>query len=147
MLLKIGDKTYKSATIDRLTLADIIFLQGALTQYPTLSTCRNWGDIKALVKSWDHMDNRTRAEHPEGLFLVGLVIWASRRTAGEKVDFLDALDVAVTDVTFLPEPGDRKPASAEGKAPKGSGRAAGNRQQGKAKPRTSKKPSPAASSS
>ena len=51
-----------------------------------------------------------------GLLYVGIVVWATRRRAGERLSLEQACDVELSELTFLLEPGDAVTAAAQQEA-------------------------------
>jgi hypothetical protein len=135
---KIGETLYDGANLDRLSLKDILLLENATE---ALGRPLKWHEIQQWTEELDRlamaaahginkaardaaMEERNR--HPGNIWVMALVIWASRRLAGESISFEDAIDFPMADLEFLPDPKDERAANPT-KArptPKGSGRAA-----------------------
>lgn len=91
-----------------------------------ISRCRTMDDVLGLLAEVKTLKTDELMKHPEGCFLLGVLVWAARTVAGERVTLLDACDFKIGDLSFINEPGD--PAGApEGKARRGSGQGAGRR--------------------
>lgn len=121
--LRIGERVYETAAIDQITLADIATLQaelGVLAASGTpITSARTWGDVQRLYGEFSAMPKAAQQDHPEGMFLTCLTVWATRRIAGEKLGLLDAVDVPVSQIRWIQTPDDhqaadpkRRPASA-----------------------------------
>lgn len=91
-----------------------------------ISRCRTMGDVLGLLAEVKALKTDELMKHPEGVFLLGVLVWAARTVAGERVTLLDACDFKIGALAFINEPGDPagKP---EGKARRGSGQGAGRR--------------------
>ena len=90
-----------------------------------ISRCRTMDDVLGLLGEVKALKPTELMAHPEGCFLLGVLVWAARTVAGERITLLDACDFRISDLSFVNEPSD--PAGApEGKARRGSGLGAGN---------------------
>jgi hypothetical protein len=158
MRFKIGSVTYDAADTDRLSLKDILQLEAetkALGRPLKWSEFERWTvEINDLVsgaadetksEAERQQAERELVEHDGYIWVMALMIWSSRRVAGETLTFGDAIDFPVGDLEFEKEPaGEKKPANPT-KArptPKGSGRAAAKHARGLG---ATKRTSPAAS--
>ena len=91
-----------------------------------ISRCRTMDDVLGLLAEVKTLKTDELIAHPEGCFLLGVMVWAARTVAGERITLLDACDFRLGDLAFINEPTD--PAGApEGKARRGSGQGAGRR--------------------
>lgn len=91
-----------------------------------ISRCRTMDDVLGLLAEVKGLKPTELMAHPEGCFLLGVMVWAARTVAGERITLLDACDFRLGDLAFINEPTD--PAGApEGKARRGSGQGAGRR--------------------
>lgn len=112
MIVVIGDKHYPHVNIEDLSLGHVMALQRELT-LTNISSAKTWAEVRALVNEYAESPNK--ADHPEYLFLMSLIVWAARVTAGEQISLLDAVDVPVSQIKFVTEPHDKLPGP-EGKA-------------------------------
>ncbi len=118
MIIQIGTQSYPMVSIGDME-SDLSFrqqmeLQRELTLH-NVSRCKTMQDILDLLDEIPSMTLTDLEQHPEGLFLLGLMVWASKVAAGEKLGFLDALDFDPRELAFIPEPGDEVPDAAAGK--------------------------------
>ena len=138
MRFMIGTTTYSAADLDRLALKDILLLE---QQTADLGHALKWATVERWTTELDALAKiavdkskpkaareaamAERNDHPGHLWVMALVIWASRRLAGEPITFVEAVDFPIGDLTFLPEPEDHKSANpTKARAPrKGSARA------------------------
>ena len=125
MIVVVGDRHYPGVQIEDLTLLDVMALQRELT-LNNISRCKTWEDVQGLVAEFNGLPKAERKSHPEMLFYTSLLVWAARAWSGEKVSLLDAIDVPITQISFVLEPQDHAgKATAPGKkrpSPKGSAR-------------------------
>jgi len=124
MKFKIENRVYNAASIDELSLKDILQLESETT---ALGRPLRMNDFKVMSEEIDAL--KTDAEkqaHPDAPWVLAVTIWASRREQGETMTFGDAIDFPLKQLTFLPEPQDHKVKANPTKARprKGSSRAA-----------------------
>ena len=138
MRFKIGSRMYNGASLDRLTLKDILLLEQSTQD---LGRPLKWSEIERWTSELDELSKqaafgktpaecdaamRARTDHPGNIWVMAMVIWASRRLAGEQVSFEDAIDFPMGDLEFLPDTKDHLPAGPTKARPrprKASGRA------------------------
>lgn len=91
-----------------LTLRQQIALQRELT-LTNISSARNFAELCALVVEYVGLpSNEDRIDHPESAFMTGVMIWATRISAGEDITLLDAIDVRLEQLEWYREPGDQE---------------------------------------
>jgi hypothetical protein len=113
VILLVGDKRYAHTSIEDLSLLHVMALQRELA-LTDISSCKTWADVRALMDEYQRMEPAERGNHPEALFLLSLTVWAARVASGERIEFLEAVDVPVNQIRFVAEPHDK---ATEGKAP------------------------------
>lgn len=113
MIVIVGDRRYPGVQIEDLSLAHCMALQRELT-ITNISSCKTWADVRRMAAEYQQLSVADRGNHPEFLFLLSLYVWAARVSAGERLDLLDAVDVPVSQISFVAEPHDRE--EPEGKA-------------------------------
>ena len=120
MIVVVDGKHYPAASIEDLTLADIMTLQRELTIYDgqLMTRCKTWEDVQGLFTEFQSLPEADRKHHPEIYFYTALLIWASRASSGEKVGLMESVNISPRKIAFIPEPQDHTPGKA--KAPKGS---------------------------
>ena len=91
-----------------------------------ISRCRTMDDVLGLLAEVKGLKPSELMTHPEGCFLLGVLVWAARTVAGERVTLLGACDFRIGDLAFINESADAEDAPA-GKARRGSGQGAGRR--------------------
>jgi hypothetical protein len=147
--LKIGDQTYPLKSVDELSLLDLLLLEREtrdLGRPLTLSVISDMEkDVGAATMGKATVEERRRArqEHPDAPWLLAVSLWASRRAAGDKLTFEEAISFPLSELSFVREPGDPEDTPAEAdptRARPGSGRA-GKPQASRSSTRTSSKPS------
>lgn len=114
---KIGAKVYTMTSLDDVSLRDIVMFN---TEAAALGLGKTWADVEQLAAEIQAADDDAAENHPDKMLMIGVTVWASRRVAGDDVTFGEAIDVPLSAIEFLPEPGDRKPGKA--KAHKGQGK-------------------------
>jgi hypothetical protein len=146
MQFRIKDVTYNGAALDQLSLKDILLLEKGTAE---LGRPLKWGEIEQWTTELDRLvaiqadETRTalvrekaakeHQDHPGAMWVMALVIWASRRLAGESISFEEAISFPVRDLQWVAEPANRasrraaNPTKARPATPKGSGRAASQR--------------------
>lgn len=106
MKIKIGDKTYQRVDVDQLTLLNVIKLQ---TETAELGHPLTMAALRDMSDEIEKLPIGKQDEHPDVLWLIGTSIWASRLAAGEQVTFAEALSFPMSQMEFIPEPGDEQP--------------------------------------
>ena len=115
MKLSIAGQVYDPASVDRLTLREIIALETATVD---LGRPLKWAQIKAMSEAAQELDPEEFAGSDDALWVIALVIYASKLRAGEDVTFADAVDVELGQIDWIPEPGDERPATQDHLGPK-----------------------------
>lgn len=100
MKLSIDGVLYDPASLDRLTLREIMALEKATED---LGRPLKWSAIRAMAEA---AAGAGLAESDDALWVIGLTIYASKLRAGEQVTFADALDVELGAIDWILEPGD-----------------------------------------
>ena len=153
MKLKIGDRTYALKSVEELTLLDILTLEretrdlGRPLTMSVIEAMRKDIEQATVGKATVEERAQARREHPDAPWVLAVMLWASRRHAGEKVTFEEAISFPISQMSFEREPGDPAdmPEAADPTAARpGSGRAAKPRAK-QSSTKTSKKASTAAS--
>jgi hypothetical protein len=122
MKFKIGTVTYDAASIDMVTLKDILLLEKETGE---LGHPLRWSDVKLMAEEMAALKtDKQREDHPDSIWMLAITIWASRRVAGELLTFGDAVDFSMSDLTFIDDPQDHKAPARPTKARVGSARAA-----------------------
>ncbi len=103
-ILAIGDKHYPLVGLrelqQKMSLRQQMVLQRELA-VTNISSCRTMKDILLLLQSIPRMTKGAIADHPEGMFLIGVMVWASRVCAGEDISLLEAVDVPFDELRFI----------------------------------------------
>jgi len=129
MKFKIGTATYNAAALDLISLKDVLVLE---QESADLGRALRFNDIKEMAEDISELKtDKERHAHPAMPWVLAVTIWASRRIAGERMSFGDAIDFPLRDLTWLKEPQDHKAATSpkartrKGSAPVGKRPAAG----------------------
>lgn len=120
MRFKIGDTTYNAATLDRISLSNILLLEKETTEY---GRPMKWSEIRAMAQVVEQLDPKEFENHDEAPWFIALTVWASRLDAGEKITFAQAIDFPLGDLELIPDPQDHKKAANPTRARPASGRA------------------------
>lgn len=124
MKFKIRETVYDAASMYKLPLKMVLQLQMESRDFGReiqLADVEVWSDELDKCKT-----DKDRSEHPASPWLLAVIIWASRKLAGEHVNFEQAIDIPMDELVFLKEPQDHKRAAnpTKGRPRKGSGPAA-----------------------
>ena len=109
-------KVYEVVEVDQISLRDVItFPRDAEA---VLGEPMTWGQAQALNQELMALDAKARDEHPMAGFVLAVVIWSSRRAAGDTITFSECLDASFEWVETK-RPQDHKPGKRKGakKAP------------------------------
>lgn len=140
MRIKIGDKTYTAAALDRISLRNLIRLEAETIE---LGRPMRWSELRALADRLSDLPADEIELDDDFPWFLGMLIWAARLEDGEQITFSDAVDFPMGDLDIVPDPGDevseprppkarpadsgravaRRPADRKAKAPKASGKA------------------------
>lgn len=136
MRFKLQGRTYQAtAVFDRVPLRDLLALE---VELETLGRPMKWSEVRALVYRISQLDDAQ--DDPDFLWFLGLLVWGTRRIAGEQLTFEESIDFPLGELEVLPEPEDRKGSKKPDprRARAGSARAAGKRRKaaGRAATRT-----------
>jgi hypothetical protein len=134
MRFKLQGRTYQAtAVFDRVPLRDLLALE---LELETLGRPMKWSEVRLLVYRISQLDDAQ--DDPDFLWFLGLLVWGTRRIAGEQLTFEESIDFPLGELEMLPEPEDRKGSKKPDprRARPGSGRAAAPR---KAAARASKR--------
>lgn len=108
--LKIGDRVYTEAALDEVSIKDLLVFD---PQVAALGLPYRWKDVEKLGEEFAQLEkDGKKAEmegHPDGLFFLAVVVWVTRRTAGEDITFDEAISVPMSKIEWLPDPKDHAP--------------------------------------
>jgi hypothetical protein len=125
MKFSIHGKVYDAADMDLVSLRDILLFEKQVKEFDDDIT---WEKVGKWAEEIDAL--KTDAEklnHPSGIWIPAVMVWASRRIAGEDLTFGEAIDFPMKDLHYITEPQDKKPKANPTKARPGSGRAGAQR--------------------
>ncbi len=103
---KINDKIYATSSLDELSLRDVTMFN---SQAEDMGLRRKWSDVERVAQELAALPEDEAEQHPDKYLVLAVTVWATRRTAGEKVSFEEAIDVPMLNITLLPDPEDKKP--------------------------------------
>lgn len=109
-------KVYEVVEVDQISLRDVItFPRDAEA---VLGEPMSWAQAQSLSAEIAALPPEERDDHPMGPFVLAVVIWSSRRAAGDAITFSECLDASFEWVETK-RPQDRKPGKRKGakKAP------------------------------
>ena len=124
MRFKLQGRTYTAtAVFDRVPLRDLLALE---VELETLGRPMKWSQVREMVQRISHLDDPEK--DPEYMWFLGLLVWGTRRLAGESVNFAEVVDFGLGELEVLPEPQDRKKAAKDPRKPRpASGRGGAKR--------------------
>lgn len=111
MRFKLGDKTYETAGLDEVSLRDLVLFN---TQAAEIGLASRWSDVEAAAEEFDSLTEEEVRRHPDNMLVMAVTIWITRRAAGEDLSFGDAIDIPISKIEILPDPGDHKPGKPRG---------------------------------
>jgi hypothetical protein len=114
MKFRIGTKVYTSVSLMKPSIRDYLKLAAE-----TEALGKRWTqtEVFALEQEIGSLKSEEEAgKHPEMLFFVALILWATFAVQGEPDPFGKAVDVSLEDLQFLQDPADRKAAKNPTKA-------------------------------
>lgn len=104
-------KVYEVVEVDQISLRDVItFPRDAAA---VLGEEMSWSQAQSLTQELQALDPDVRDDHPMAPFVLAVVIWSSRRAAGDAITFGECLDASFEWVE-VKQPGDRKPGKRNG---------------------------------
>lgn len=142
MRFKLQGRTYKAtAVFDRVPLRDLLALE---VELETLGRPMKWSQVREMVQRISLLEDAQ--DDPDFLWFLGLLVWGTRRIAGEALTFEEAIDFPLGELEMLPESDDHKKAAkpTPRKARPDSGRAGAKRPRApkaESTPKTSESPS------
>lgn len=109
-------KVYEVVEVDQISLRDLITFPRDAAE--VLGHEMTWAQAMELNQELAALPPEERDAHPMAAFVLSVVIWSSRRAAGDPVTFAECLDASFEWVE-VKQPGDRKPGKSKGpkKAP------------------------------
>lgn len=109
-------KVYEIVEVDQISLRDLITFPRDAEE--VLGKPMTWAEAQAMSQEVAALPPKERDDHPMGPFVLAVVIWASRRAAGDTITFSEALDASFEWVETK-RPQDHKPGKRQGakKAP------------------------------
>jgi hypothetical protein len=115
---RIDGREYEMSSIRRVTLRDTLTFNAEARRADLGIT---WAGLLALVDEVTALTVAERVNHEGTWLLMAAVIWSSRRSQGEDVSFLDAIDVPLEDIEWFGDPQDEAPQDAPGGGSNASG--------------------------
>lgn len=115
MRFKIKKKVYTTSAVNEISLRHLIVFNN---QAADMGIKERWADVELLAAQFSDMTPEECEAHEARWLVLGVTIWATRRIAGEEITFEEAVDIKMSDLTFLPDvatPQDRKPGKAKGR--------------------------------
>ncbi|MFQ6170365.1 hypothetical protein ACK8HX_02060 [Oryzobacter sp. R7] len=98
MKFSIAGKVYETESVDRLTLRHWMRIE---TETAELGRPMKWGQVRAMVERAQGLGAKVE-EDDDFPWFIGIVIWASRFTAGEsQISLAQAVDFPLSDLEFL----------------------------------------------
>jgi len=102
MKFKLRGQIYEASTIDRLTLGDLIRLEKETTD---MGRPMKWSELRGIlerVQAEFDLDPEYDLEGDDQFpWFLGMMIWSSRRNAGEAIPFGDAVDIPLGEIEVI----------------------------------------------
>ena len=109
MKFRTGGKTYTAAALTRPSIRDYMKLAISTEALGHKLTSADVFRIEQEIA--DCKTDKERAEHPDLLMFLALVVWATLIEAGEPDPFNRAMDTRLDDLDFIVDPADHQVAS------------------------------------
>lgn len=107
---KYGGKVYETDVLDNISLRDLMVFN---RQVADMGLPLTWADVERISAEMAELDEAEAARHPDAMVMTGVVIWASRRAAGDEVTFEEAVDIPLSEIVWLEAPKDHRPKAAK----------------------------------
>ncbi|MBT9255373.1 hypothetical protein KMZ30_07280 [Phycicoccus sp. KQZ13P-1] len=122
---RIGPNVYPVATVDRLTLRDLLLLERQTEEFGKPMT---WSEMQGIIRTVQEAlveakTEREVVELDDFPWFLGILVWTARRDAGEQITFGDAVDFPMGEFEFIRPVDPRKARPVKKRPRKGSGRA------------------------
>ncbi len=144
MRINIGGETYPLSSLDDLTLNQLMRLE---RESADAGRPMKWRDLRAMIDRVGKLEPDDVEGDDDFLWYIGLIVWASRVSSGEKVNLSEALDFRLVDLEFEPDEGELLPGPVDPPLPRtGSGRG-GDKRKAKGAARKASSPKTSASPS
>lgn len=101
---KINGKTYTTATVDQISLRDVMLFN---PQAAEIGLGVTWGDVERIAAEMSEL-TEDDAPHPQALLMFGVTVWAARRLGGDDVTLGEAIDVPMSSIEIV-EAGPKAP--------------------------------------
>jgi hypothetical protein len=109
---KIGTKVYETDVLDTISLRDLMVFN---RQVADMGLSITWADVERISAEMAEIGEADGASrHPEAMLMTGVVIWASRRAAGDDVTFEQAVDIPMSEIVWIEAPKDHRPSKKKG---------------------------------
>lgn len=104
MKFKIAERVFTVESVDRLTLRHWMRIE---TETAALGRPMTWTEVRAMVGKMSKLGKKDVEHHPDFPWFIGVVIWASRYTAGESdITFEQAVDFPFGDLEIIVDDAD-----------------------------------------
>lgn len=134
MIIMIEGRPYEMVDLhafsSKLSLNQLMALNRELA-VTNISSCRTIKDVMAVLNEIKNLPvgdlagepGSTIIDHPEGMFVLGVMIWAARTAAGERLTLLEACDIDLGSLHFVSDAEEEGDDEGE---PRASGRGGGS---------------------
>lgn len=145
MRFKISGRLYTAASLTEVSLRDLLLFE---VQTEEMGLPLRWADQLNISEEITALPKEERGKHPKMLQLLAVTVWATRRVAGDKVTFSEALDFSLDQLEWVGggEDDEADPPKARQATRKGSGRAGASRATASKKGTSARKSTSASSS-
>ena len=97
------EQVYEAASVDRLTLKHWLKVE---KETASLGRPMKWGEIRAMLVRVSQLPPAELEADDDFVWFIALIVWAARYDAGEDISLLEAVDVSLGDIVFLPDEGE-----------------------------------------
>jgi hypothetical protein len=106
MLIRIGTRTFPAVSVDSATLADLLAIRS--------QTGFSKKDLREMAERTEKLTEEEVEDSDEALTMIGILVWLSRRHAGEDLTLEEACAFPLAELEFILEKDDPVPAGAGG---------------------------------
>lgn len=101
----IDGKVYTLGAVDDISLKDLVLFN---TQAADMGLTERWNDVERVATEINALTPEQAESHPDKLLMTAVTIWVARRLAGDDLSFGDAIDLPLSKVKWIADPGDKK---------------------------------------
>lgn len=99
--VRIQGRVYDVESAQDLTLKDILTIE---SQFAQLGIPLAWSDLLELTEEFKTLSQDAVKSHPKAPIVIALMVYATRRAAGDEVTVSEAIDFPMSELEFIPLP-------------------------------------------